>query len=121
MFAAAVMLVLAGVTLSWRAQPAPAAAMVKLSALRGDDGDGAARAPFGHPLELTVDRTDLAPAVSYRLDVVSSSGRSLWSGAAQIAPQNLSARVKTRLAPGAYWVRLYSGDRLRREFGLRIE
>ena len=124
-FAAAVMLVLVGVTIGWRAQPSSAAAptvtAVKLTALRGGDGDGVAHAPFGHPLELTVDRSDLPAAVAYRLEVVSSTGLPLWSGAAQVAPQNLSARVTTRLAPGAYWVRLYSGDQLRREFGLRIE
>ncbi len=126
-FAAAVMMVLVGVTLGWRAQPsspaavAYAASAVKLTALRGGDGEGVARAPFGHPLELTVDRSDLPAAGPYRLEVVSSTGFPLWSGAAQIAPRNLSARVTTRLALGAYWVRLYSGDQLRREFGLRIE
>ncbi len=125
--AAAVIVVLAGVTLGWRAQPSSAAASasiatsVRLTALRGGDGDGVAHARFGRPLELTVDRADLPSELAYRLDVVSSTGHSLWSGAAQLAAQNLSARVTTRLAPGAYWVRLYSGGQLRREFGLRIE
>jgi hypothetical protein len=125
--AAGVMLALVGVTLGWRAQPSAAAgsaaavSAVKLTALRGGDGEGVAHAPFGHPLELTVDRTDLPVAGPYRLEVVSSTGLPLWSGAAQIAPRNLSARVTRRLAPGAYWVRLYSGDQLRREFGLRVE
>ena len=90
-------------------------------ALRGGDGDGVAQAPFGRPLDLTVDRTDLPAASAYRLEVVSSSGQRLWSGAAQIAGQSLSARMTTRLAPGAYWVRLYENDLLRREFGLRVE
>lgn len=126
--AAAVTLVLAGVTIGWRLQPSSAVAsasttatVVKLTALRGSDGDGVAHAVFGRPLELTVDRTDLAPALTYRLEVVSSTGRPLWSGAARAAPRNLSARVTTRLAPGAYWVRLYAGEQLRREFGLRVE
>jgi len=122
---AAVMLVLVGVTIGWRLQPSlastSAATAVKLSALRGGDGEGVAHAPFGRLLVLTVDRTDLPLALAYRLEVVSSTGRPLWSGAAQIAPRSLSARVTTRLAPGAYWVRLYAGDQLRREFGLRIE
>jgi hypothetical protein len=124
---AAVMLVLVGVTIGWRLQPSSAvtssstATAVKLTALRGGDGDGVAHVPFGRPLELTVDRTDLPSALAYRLEVVSFTGRPLWSGSAQIAPQNLSARVTARLAPGAYWVRLYSGDQLRREFGLRVE
>ena len=123
--AAAVMLTLVGVTLGWRAQPSAAAAdaatSVKLTALRGGDGDGVAHAPVGRPLELKVDRTDLPGELAYRLEVVSFTGRALWSGAAQVAPGSLSARVTTRLARGAYWVRLYSGDQLRREFGLRVE
>lgn len=125
LLAAAVMVVLAGVTLSWRAQPAPAAAssmaVVKLTALRGGDGDGVAHAAFGRPLDLTVDRTDLPGDLAYRLEVVSSTGHPLWSGAALMSAQSLSARVMTQLAPGAYWVRLYSGSQLRREFGLRVE
>ena len=126
--AAAVTLVLAGVTIGWRLQPSSTVAsasatatVVKLTALRGSDGDGVARAVFGRPLALTVDRTDLPPALAYRLEVVSSTGRPLWSGAARVAPRDLSARVTTRLAPGAYWVRLYAGEQLRREFGLRVE
>jgi len=121
---AAVMLVLVGVTIGWRLQPWSASGSttaVKLTALRGGDGEGVAHAPFGRALELTVDRTDLPPELLYRLEVVSSSGHPLWSGAAQMAPQTLSARVTTRLAPGGYWVRLYSGHQLRREFGLRVE
>jgi hypothetical protein len=128
-FAAAVMLVLVGVTIGWRLQPSSAAApapssmatAVRLTALRGGDGEGVARAPMGHPLELTVDRTDLPAALEYRLEVVNATGRPLWSGTAQIAAQNLSARVTARLEPGAYWVRLYTGNQLRREFGLRVE
>ncbi len=125
-FAGALMLVLVGVTIGWRLQPpaavASASAMpVQLTALRGGDGDGVARVPFGHPLDLTVDRTDLAAAATYRLEVVSSSGQRLWSGEAQVLAQSLSARVTARLAPGAYWVRLYADGQLRREFGLRVE
>jgi len=124
--AGAAMLLLVGVTIGWRLQPAAAvtftsAMTVPLTALRGGDGDGVARAPFGRPLDLTVERRDLPGADAYRLEVVSSSGQLLWSGAAQVEAQRLSARVTTRLAPGAYWVRLYAGDQLRREFGLRIE
>jgi hypothetical protein len=123
-FAAASVLALVSVTLSWPRQPLQAVgslAAVKLTALRGGDGDGVAHARFGHPLNLTIDRTDLLPALSYQLEVVNSTGRTLWSSVAQIAEQNLAARVTTRLAPGAYWVRLYSGGQLRREFGLRID
>jgi hypothetical protein len=124
--AAAVMLVLVGVIIGWRLQPSAAVASastmtVRLTALRGGDADELARASFGRPFDLTFDRTDLPAASDYRLEVVSSSGQRLWSGAAQVQPQNLSARVTARLAPGVYWVRLYSGEKLRREFGMRVE
>jgi hypothetical protein len=124
--AAAVMLVLVGVAMGWRLQTSAAVASassmtVKLTALRGGDGDVLARASFGRALDLRFDRTDLPAVSAYRLEVVSSSGQRLWSGAAQIQPQSLSARVSARLAPGVYWVRLYSGEKLRREFGLRVE
>lgn len=128
--AAASLLLLVSVTISWR-QPLPLAAspaaLVKLIALRGGEGDGVTRAPSGSPLELIVDRTDLPPAFSYRLEVVSSTGRTIWSETAEITQQNISARVTTPLSRGVYWVRLYSagdparGGQLRREFGLHIE
>lgn len=124
--AAAVMVVLASATIAWRMQPPSAvdsqAATVKLMALRGGEGDGAARAPSGRPLDLVIDRTDLPDSLSYRLEVISSSGRQMWSGAVQIADRSISAHLTNPLRPGGYWVRLYSsGDQLRREFGLRIE
>jgi hypothetical protein len=120
---AAAVMALIGVAVGWRMRPSAEAVSdaVKLVALRGGDGDGVAHALFGRPLELVVDRTDLPGELAYRLEVVSAVGRPLWSGAARVADQNLVARVSVRLEPGAYWVRLYSGDQLRREFGLRIE
>jgi hypothetical protein len=125
-FAAACMVVFVSATIAWRMQPpstvASQAATVKLTALRGGEADGATRAPVGRPLDLVIDRTDLPTSLAYRLEVVSSSGRQIWSGAAQIADQNISAHVPNPLRPGMYWVRLYSsGDQLRREFGLHIE
>ncbi|MDP9113348.1 MAG: hypothetical protein M3O20_06665 [Acidobacteriota bacterium] len=124
--AAALLLALVGISLGWRLQPsakvASASVMtVRLTALRGGDGEGMARARFGHPLDLTVDRTDLPAAAAYRLEIVNASGQRLWSRVAQVDPQSLSARLTERLAPGVYWVRLYSDGRLRREFGLRVE
>jgi hypothetical protein len=124
--AAAVMVVFVSATIAWRMQPpsgvASQTATVRLIALRGGEGDGVAGAPSGRPLDLVIDGTDLPPSPSYRLEVVSSTGRQIWSGAAQIADRNISAHVTNSLRPGVYWVRLYSsGDQLRREFGLRIE
>jgi hypothetical protein len=81
-----------------------------------------ARAPLDRPLDLVFDRTDLTADLSYRAEVVDSSGRQRWSGSVGIADQNLSIRVDKPLRAGAYWVRLYSSEgELLREFGLRVE
>jgi methionine-rich copper-binding protein CopC len=121
LLAAASLLALAGATLAWRMQSPVAmapVATVKLIALRG--GEDVARAPSGRPLDLEFDRRDLAADISYRAEVVNSSGREVWSGGVQISDDNLSIRVDTPLRAGAYWVRLYtSAGQLLREFGLR--
>jgi hypothetical protein len=124
LLAAAFLLAPVGITaVAWRMQSSVAtapAATVKLIALRGGEGD-VAHAPSRSPLDLVFDRTDLPPDLSYRAEVVSSSGRQVWSGNVQITEQRLSARVSNPLRAGVYWVRLYSsGGKLLREFGLNI-
>jgi hypothetical protein len=123
LFAAAVLLVLAGASVFWRMQPPVAMApiaTVKLIALRGGEGD-VVRAPSGRPLELVFNRGDLATDISYRAEVVNSSGRQMWSGSVRIADQSLSIRVGDPLPSGAYWVRIYSSsEQLLREFGLSV-
>jgi methionine-rich copper-binding protein CopC len=122
--AAALLFVVTGTTVAWRLEsPASIApvATVKLIALRGGDED-AARAPAGRPLELLFNRTDLAEDLSYRAEVVDSSGHQMWTGNTRIADQSLSIQVNRPLRAGAYWVRLYtSAGQLLREFGLRVE
>jgi hypothetical protein len=121
--AAALLLVLAGATVAWRTQSSEAiapVATVRLTALRGGEGD-VARAPSGCSLDLVFSRTDLTVDLSYRSEVVDSSGRQMWSGNVRIADESLSIRVDGPLRAGAYWVRLYSSaGQLLREFGLRV-
>jgi hypothetical protein len=123
LLAAALLLVLTGITVAWRMQSPVAiapVATVKLIALRGGEGD-VARAPVGGPLDLVFDRMDLPADLSYRAEVVDSSGRQMWSGNVRIADQSLSIRVDGPLRAGAYWVRLYtSAGQLLREFGLSV-
>jgi hypothetical protein len=123
--AGAFMLMLLSATIAWRLQTPSSVArpeIVKLIALRGAGGDGSARAPSGRPLILVIEKTDLPSSLTYRVEVVSSSGHPIWSGAAQVTDQSISAHATTSFQPGKYWVRLYSsGDKLRREFGLRIK
>ncbi len=125
--AATFIVMLAGAAIVWRVQPPSAAASstVKLVALRGGAEDGIASAPLGRPLDLVIHRTSVAPAIAYRIQVLSSSGREAWSGPAQITGQNISVHLPTPLSKGLYWVRLYSAGeeahQLQREFGMRIE
>lgn len=123
LLAAAVLLVLAGTAVAWWMQSSVAMAplaTVRLIALRGGEGD-AVLAPSGHPLDLVFSRTDLPAELSYRAEVVNSSGRQVWRGSVRIADQNLSVRVDGPLRAGAYWVRLYSSTgELLREFGLDV-
>ena len=124
LLAAAVLLVVAGATVTWRGRSSPVAmapvATIRLIALRGGEAD-VARAPSGRPLELVFGRTDLGADLSYRAELVDATGRQMWSGNVRIADQSLSIRMDGPLRAGAYWVRLYSSaGQLLREFGLRV-
>jgi hypothetical protein len=122
--AAAVLLVVSTTVIAWRmyltAAAVSPAATVRLIALRGDEREASASAPADRPLNLVIDRTDLPSSLSYRLEIVSSSGRQIWSGIARVADGAISAEAAARFESGVYWVRLYSGDRLLREFRLHI-
>ena len=124
LLAAVVLLVLAGTAVTWRMQssraPLAPVATIRLIALRGGEGY-LARAPSGRPLDLVFNRRDLPADLSYRAELVHSSGRQVWSGSVRIADQNLSIRMDKPLPTGAYWVRLYSSaGQLLREFGLSV-
>lgn len=115
---------------SRRAPPlAPEASEVPLIALRGGSPlMNHARA--GRPLELRVDTTSLsttdavataggrAPAAAYRVEVVDAAGKPVWSGEIPPVPGPVPARIAGGLKAGVYWVRLYTGNELLREFGL---
>ncbi len=124
MFAAAILLMVAGV-IAWRVyRPASGASdvtSVRLIALRGSVGDGSAHARAGQRLELVIDGMDFPSSASYRLEIVSSSGRPVWSGPTRVAGPDISAAVDAHFQTGVYWVRLYAGARELREFGLHID
>jgi hypothetical protein len=124
LLAAAALLMFAG-AIAWRlygpARDVSEPMTVRLIALRGGGGDGSAHASAGRRLELVIDGMDLPSAPSYRLEIVSSSGRQVWSGIARVAGQDISGDVNTHFRSGVYWVRLYSGERMRREFALHID
>ena len=110
--AAAAALVIAGLVLRTALAPGTRQVSVSLVAMRG--GDLAAHAPAGAALALHPDVTGVAPARSYELRVVDALGREVWRGVTPGAP------VKP-LSKGTYFVRLYAGGELVREYGLAVQ
>jgi hypothetical protein len=113
-FAACVILLVVGVR-SWGLRPQPAFA-VNLVATRAMVGRESV--PAGSPLWLHPDLTGLAPAPSYRLEVVDHNGKQIWNGV--LAASEGGTRIPPQRA-GAYYVRMYAttGEILR-EYGLEI-
>jgi hypothetical protein len=53
-----------------------------------------------------------------RVQIVDAAGRTAWSG----AYEHRALELRTPLAAGLYWVRLYDAEqRLLQEYGLRLE
>jgi hypothetical protein len=125
MLLAAAILVIFACAIAWRmyrpAAEVAEATTVRLIALRGGEPDGSAHARSGRRLQLVTNRMDLPPSLFYRLEIFSSSGRRIWNGITRVAGQDVSADVDARFSSGVYWVRLYSGDKPLREFGLHID
>ncbi len=77
--------------------------------------------PASQPVRLDLDLTEIAPARSYRLDVVNDDGQLEWSGAASPAGNKLHFAPSHALRPGKHWARLYALDGspvLVREYGM---
>lgn len=99
---------------------------VMLATLRGADPGGTAHVSAKHPLDLTLDSSQLPSAgggPAYALEIVDASGGTQWRGSSRWAGGGLlRARVPRLLPPGLYWVRLYSeSGNLIREYGLRLD
>jgi hypothetical protein len=116
--------------LVWASRPLGPVA-VELLALRGG-ALAANHAESGRPLDLTIDLTDVedptggASVVAggtnqYQIQIVDAAGRPVWNGEAAGSQGSLSAHLARGLRPGQYWIRLYSGGALLREFGLRAD
>ena len=106
---------------SWRTESVSGTSAVQLVAFRGGEGIAMTQAAAGKSLDLSIDLTDLPSANAYRLEVVNGTGDRAWAGRPEKVNGGLSAHVAKRLKAGVYWVRLYSGEELVREFGLRLD
>jgi hypothetical protein len=118
---AAALAVAAMFALFWNLpQPATKAQAVQLHSIRGNESP-AAHGKGGQPLVLNIDVTELPAASAYRLEVVDARGALEWSGDVTASSNRISAAVVKTLPAGRYWVRLYSGGELRREFSLLLD
>ncbi len=75
----------------------------------------------------------LASSTSYRVEVIDAAGKPVWSGqiaackkteadgSCEASGGPIVARVASGLKAGVYWVRLYAGGELLREFGLQAD
>ncbi len=99
------------------ARPSPALPPepVELVSLRGAE---TAQIHAGRPGDLRIDLGDL-PNAEYRVELVDSAGKAVWSGRASAAAGRLRVTEPESLKQGIYWVRLYSAaGTLVREFGV---
>jgi hypothetical protein len=119
---------------SLRTDPPSSPIPVRLAAMRGGESRGGenpvfTQAPAGHPLGLAIDTTELPPPGqrpgqdSYRIEIVSSSGRPIWGSTVSPSGGEIVARTPKNMNAGVYWVRLYKGQsgELLREFGLELK
>jgi hypothetical protein len=93
---------------------------VQLVALRGGEAGPMIPVQASVPLDLKADVTDLAQSRTYRVEIVNSNGVKISASVSRALSGTL--RISTPgLRSGIYWVRLYSGGELQREFGLRAQ
>jgi hypothetical protein len=78
-------------------------AAVELRATRGAPV-GAQSAPAGRLLSLTVDLTELPKAASYRMEVVTATGATVWNAVTEPHDGRITQPMKNALAAGQYYV-----------------
>lgn len=94
-------------------------AVVNLQAMRGPEA--AAPAPSNAALTLNLSLSGLEIAASpLRVEVADETGQIVVKTDAERASQTQAVAKTGRLSQGKHWVRLYSGDRILREYGLIV-
>lgn len=98
---------------------------VALRSDRGRQDVASGLAPAGRKLVLSIDLTQVAPAASYRLEIVDRRGKQVWDGAisanAGSADTGRLDQPVSKLPAGTYFVRLYGAAELLREYPLSVE
>ena len=98
--------------------PLASVASLQLTAMRGE------MQTVGTARELDLVLSD-APAEGepFRMDLVDANGANVWTGIPEIVNGGLvGTKVKTRLAPGTYFARLFSASgQLLHEYGFQVK
>jgi len=115
--AAVVMAGIAGVLMIAPSQT-PEYQRVALSAVRGSEAGVVTSSEL---LELQLNTVGLQRDSAFRVEIVNAAGETLQQAVAQPVADAMSVRLQSRLAPGQYWVRVYSAASsvLVREYSLR--
>jgi hypothetical protein len=95
----------------------PATAVVDLQAMRGPEAP--AQAPSNAKLTLRLSLQGLEAADPLRAKVADATGKIVAETSTERSGEMVIGHTD-KLAPGSYWVRLYSGEELLREYGLTV-
>lgn len=95
--------------------------LVSLHLTRGLPLEDAAAAPAGRAMKLSADLADLPVFDRYEVEVVGLDGASILRLPTQPVQRRIEVSTGQALRAGLYWVRLYGGGALLREFALRVE
>ena len=93
-------------------------ATIELQTLRGPEAPGIA--PANTPLTLRLSLRGLESTGALRIEIANASGEIVGKTGAERS-EGLAVAKAEAVASGVYWVRLYSGDELLREYGLNVQ
>jgi len=95
--------------------------VVELTVYRASESV-AGRARASQPFVLRLDGRGLPVGSDYAVAIVTESGGQIWKeSAVRLEAEKAEVRVTQGLAAGLYFVRLVSGERILREYALRID
>ncbi|MBA4182140.1 MAG: hypothetical protein C0506_16260 [Anaerolinea sp.] len=116
--------VILGVWLMREAPPPSAGGppiLVSLNVARGLPLDDAAVAPAGRSIRLSARLNELPALPVYQVEVAGSGGARILRKAVAPTRGSLELALDEPLDAGVYWVRIYDGGTLLREFALRVK
>jgi hypothetical protein len=95
-------------------------ALVVLQSARGTPNGLGPAAPAGKPFTLALDLIGLQALSQYNVQIVDSTGNSVFKSTVKSSERGVNATVRVPLKSGMYYVRLYDNAELLREFPLTV-